>query len=226
MSQGMLGNSDSLRRIVSGPVADLLVKLNGPDGAAYESALNKILRREDVAWKPPLTFVKNEHGHYRLEFEGFDLTGEQEIERLAAAGYNIGDWARSCLTSAKPDGYDAVHRLIAGQRYKVALMPHTVIKRDSDRTTANLRKKASEFGYQQPLAGIVPRICETVSDEEMGQMGFIYIVALHAPITDSGGNPYVLLARRGGRGRWLGASWGRPDDYWDDRGASAFLVAS
>jgi hypothetical protein len=42
----------------------------------------------------------------------------------------------------------------------------------------------------------------------------------------SDGNPNVLNANRDDKGRWLNANWDNPDDYWDDRGASAFLVAT
>jgi hypothetical protein len=220
MSQGMLGNSEALRRIMGGPVCDLLVKLNGPDAPDYEAALNKILRREDVVWGPQ--FERNGHGHIVLTLNCLNLTGEQEIARLLAAGNRVSDYAKSCFLNAKKDGYDAVHRL-EGER-KIVLMPHAVIKRDSDRTTENLRKKGLEFGYQKPFAGIVPRIREAVTDEAMEKMGFWYIVALHDPITVSDGNPDVLYADRRDDGRWVDASWGDPDRRWNAGGASAFLL--
>lgn len=58
----------------------------------------------------------------------------------------------------------------------------------------------------------------------MEEMGFWYIATLHDPITDSDGAPFVLLAGRGGDGRWLGAGFVHPDGRWGDHGAFAFLV--
>jgi hypothetical protein len=187
-------------------------------------ALTKVLRE---ALCPPSQSERNEHGHIMLTIIGLDFTGEQEVERLEAAGFRVNSWAKSCLTSTKKDGYDNNHRLVAGQRYKVALMPTQEIERDSDRTTDALRKRGIErYGYEKPLAGIVPRIRETVSDKQMEEMGFWYIAAPHEPIKDSDGAPIVLYARRIDGGPWLVADWDHPDFHWDGRGAFAFLVSA
>ncbi len=173
---------------------------------------------------PPSAFQRNEHGHIVLEIEGLDLTGEQEVERLEGAGFRVSDYAKPCFTSTKQDGYNAEHRLVAGQKYKVALVPHKEIKRDADRTTDALRKLGEKYGYSKPLAGIIPRIRESVSDKQMEEMGFWYVVALHDTIQDSDGRPLVLYAYRLDGGRWVGANWGKPGVEWDAYGASAFLV--
>ncbi|MBI5004000.1 hypothetical protein HZC00_02825 [Candidatus Kaiserbacteria bacterium] len=46
MPKGMLGNSEVLRRIMSGPFADLAVKLNSEDSDEWEAALGTFLRKE------------------------------------------------------------------------------------------------------------------------------------------------------------------------------------
>lgn len=46
MQTGMLGNNEVLRRIFSGPLCDLAIKLNGEDGEIWEAELKKLLRRE------------------------------------------------------------------------------------------------------------------------------------------------------------------------------------
>ena len=158
MSQGILGNSESLRRIMAGPVCDLIVKLNGPDGKDYETALNKLLRREDFTWSPQLS--RNKHGHVIVTVTGVNLTGAQEIERLKAAGYNLSDYARSLLLSKKKDGYDLKHRLEEGKIYTFALLPGNAIATNTERTTSNLKKLAITFGYEKPLAGSIFRIRE------------------------------------------------------------------
>jgi hypothetical protein len=224
MPQGMLGNSEALRRIIGGPVCDLIVKINGPDGPEYETALNKILRREDVLWHPALE--RNEHGHVIVTVTGLDLTGAQEIERLEAAGCRLSDYAKSCLLSKKKDSYDKNHRLVANQAYKVALMPGKEIP-DADRTTQALRKRGMEkYGYGKPLGGLIPRIRESVSDKQMEDVGIWYIAVLHDPIEDSGGYPRVLSSDRDGGGRWVKAGWDSPDSRWSGDGAFAFPVSA
>ena len=175
--------------------------------------------------KNPFAFERNEHGHVVLSITGLDLTGEQEIERLLAAGFRVSDLAKSCLTSTKADGYDKNHRLVNGQPYRIALMPTREIERDADRTTENLRNRGiKQYGYCKPLGGVVPRVRESVSDKQMEEMGLWYIAAPHDPIKDSDGHPYVLHAYRDDDGLWLRANINHPDGQWYDDGVFAFLV--
>lgn len=162
----------------------------------------------------PVAIEHNQHGHIILDIVGLDLSGAMEVERLTAAGYRISDYAKSCLTSTRSDSYDAKHRLTAGQSYKIALVPGTEIPKNSERMTANLRILGAKYGYEKPLAGIVPRIRESVSDEQLKEWRIWYIAALHEPIKDADGDPFVLSAGRRGVGRWVGAYWGRPGSRW------------
>lgn len=177
--------------------------------------------------KNPFALERNEHGHVIITVTDLDLTGEQEIERLTAAGYRLSDWAKSCLLSRKADGYDRNHRLENGRAYKIALMPGKEIECDAERTTENLRKRGIEkYGYKKSFAGIAPRIREVVSDKQLEEMGIWYVAALHDPIKDSDGYPYVLYAGRSVDGRWLDAYWGDPQYRWSGHGAFAFLVSA
>ncbi len=174
----------------------------------------------------PFIFERNEHGHAIITIAGLDLTGAQEIERLEAAGYRVGNYAKSCFTSTKADGYDKNHRLGAGQPYKIALVPGKEISKDSDRSTVALRKLGEKYGYGKPLGGHIPRIREAVSDKQMEEMGFWYIASLHDPIKASDGSPHVLYAYRYDDGRWVGTCWDGPGARWDDYGAFAFPVSA
>jgi hypothetical protein len=177
--------------------------------------------------KNPFAFERNEHGHVILTVTGLDLNGAQEIERLIAAGYRVSDYAKSCLLSKKKDSYDAMHTLVPNHQYKVALMPGKEIERDSDRTTDNLRKRGMQkYGYGKPLAGLILRIRESVSDKQMEDMGYWYIAGLHDPIKDSDGDPHILNANRRGGGRWLLADFDDPDYQWDGDGLFAFPVSA
>lgn len=198
-----------------------------------EAAINKLggisgwlaLLRDELEVKPkPLVFPKNEHGHYLVEVTGRTLTSTAEIQLLTEQRFCVDDFARQCLISNRPDSYDAKHRLEEGKVYRIAIVLGREIKQNC--TMANLQAYAKQFGYQKPLAGLMPRIRESVTDRQMEQMGISYIVGLHDPIKDSDGNPGILGASRAGDGRWLDAYFGSPDGEWGDRGAFAFVVSS
>lgn len=187
--------------------------------------INKDTFQAYIEGRNPFAFERNEHGHIVIALTGLDLTGAHDIERLESAGFRFSKYAKQCLTSTATDSYDAKHRLVAGQTYNIALMPTKEIERDSDRTTANLRKRGVEhYGYGKPLAGIVPRYREKVSDKQMEEMGFYYIVAPHDTIKDSDGGPSLLYANRSDGGSWVSSGWGGPGNQWYDYGAFAFLV--
>lgn len=175
----------------------------------------------------PFAFERNEHGHVVLTFTGLDLVGAAEIERLEAAGYRVGrPYAESCFLSTRDDSYDLHHRLVAGRIYQVALMPGVEIERDSDRTTEALRRRGMKhYGYGKPVGGLIPRVRENLSDEQMKELGVRYAAALHDPIAGSGGDPGVLGAGRGGGGRWVDACWDGPGRQWRGGGVFVFPVS-
>jgi hypothetical protein len=187
-------------------------------------ALTKVLRE---ALCPPSSFARNKHGHNVLTIDGLDLTGEQVIEWLIDAGFCVSDRVKSCLLSTKKDGYDNNHRLIAGKRYPVALMPTREIERHIERTLDTMRKRGMKrYGYENLPAGIVPRICTSVSDEQMKGMGFSFITTLHNPIRDSDGLPHMFLAHRYGNVYQFRATSIRSKDCLSALGAIAFLDPS
>lgn len=203
---------------LAGLQVDLLQKLR--DGSTNLDELDMFLQR-----KNPFEFERNEHGHVVFTVTGLDLTGAQEIGRLKDAGFRFGKYVKQCLTSTRTDSYDKNHRLIAGQQYKVAFMPTKEIEVDSHRTTANLRERGMEkYGYSKPLAGIVPRYREKISDKQMKEMGFQYIATPHDTINNADGDPGVLCADRRVDGSWVYAHWGKPDGQWSGLGAFAFPV--
>ncbi len=222
MSTGMLGRLPL--SVLRGLKDDLDNLLAGTDGESVLAEFKKFVKRQPC-WGPAL-FERNEHGHIIVTVRGLDLTGAQEIERLEAAGYILSDYAKSCLLSNKKDSYDKNHRLIAGQSYKLALMPGKEIERDTDRTTQSLRKRGmKKYGYGKPLGGHISRLRELVSDKQMEEMGEAwYIAGLHDPIEDSDGAPDVLTVRRRDGGQRLHASWDEPSTQWRDDGLFAFPV--
>lgn len=140
---------------------------------------------------------RNRHGHIVLSVIGLNLTGRQELERLTAAGFlAVDETTKSCLLSTtENDGYDQKHHLVDGLVYKVALMPTRDIKRDADRSTIALCQRGIEkYQYEKPLAGIVPRIFETIKPKRVGVR---IIVAPHDYIGDSNGGSYMLCVLQG-----------------------------
>lgn len=206
-------------------------RLAGLSADLFHKLQKGILTLDELALfnqrKNPFALERNEHGHVVLTFTGLDLTGAGEIEHLESANYRVGGIAKSCFLSTKEDSYDKNHRLVAGRIYKVALMPGKEIEHEQDRTTANLRKRGTKhYGYGKPLAGLIPRVREVLSDKQMEELGIWYAAALHDSITDSGGDSLVLFTHRLGVGQWVGAGWDGPGLRWYDYGAFVFPVSA
>ncbi|MDP3794037.1 MAG: hypothetical protein Q8R07_04800, partial [Candidatus Uhrbacteria bacterium] len=96
---------------------------------------------------------------------------------------------------------------------------------DNDRITKKIRAEADKRKLSKPNAELACLIREKFTDKEIEAMGLWYIVAMHEPINDSGGDPHLLSADRVDDGRWLGACYGRPDDRWDRGDGFAFAVS-
>ena len=221
LTRALVGVPDSRFGIVTG----IANRLNSGRSEGWDTRFGAAQRKGLSSSVPATTFERNEHGHVIITITGLDLTGADEIKRLEDAGYCVGDCAKSCFKSTETNDYDRNHRLVAGKVHKIALVPGKEIARDSDRTTAALRKLGKKYGYGKPLAGHIPRICESVSYEQMEDMNIRYIASLHEPIKDSCGNPRVLNARRLDGGRWVNAHWDNPYNIWFDFGAFAFPVS-
>jgi hypothetical protein len=217
-----MGRINELKDFSRGQLDAALMKIGQDAGMGTAEGIEAWLRG-DLAIKPkPLPFFKNEHGHYVFTITGLNLTGKQEVTRMKEGGFLLRDPACQILMSTNSDSYDANHRLEDGKEYHLVLILNREIEKN--RTTTNIQKYARSFGYEVPLAGIMPRLRETVLDKQMEQMDIYYIAGLHKPIQDTNGDPYVLSAGRGDDSRWLSTGQGSPDSQFNCIGASAFLV--
>ena len=189
---------------------------------ANVAEINKDKFREVCGLTQPIG--KNQHGHYIITVTGLNLTGAEEETRRKSMGGEVSVYAHQVLTSTGPNSYDAKHRLEAGKQYQIAIVPGNLVSKN--RTTRNLQAYGASFGYQNVLAGHMPRIRETVSNKQMEKQmdGIWYIAGLHDTIEDSGGGPRVLCSDRFDGVSELDASWDDPGDEWSDGGAFAFLV--
>lgn len=162
---------------------------------------------------------QNHHGHYTIQIIGRSLTGKQESQLLGQK-FRLEPSAVHLLHN--PD-YDAKHRLKEGKRYLIALVPFQ--KTADFNTVESIQEYGCHFGYRVPRAGIMPRILETVSDEQMVRIGIRYMASLHDPIQDTDGTFNVLQVQRYyGGSRCLDAYWTHPDFGLHENGAFPFLM--
>lgn len=144
-------------------------------------------------------------------------TGSQWIERLEKKGSRIGDYAKGVLRS--PD-FKPTNSVTT----KIAVLKGMLFD-DNDRITKKIRVEAYRRKFTKPNAEVACLIREMFTDEEIDAMGLWWIVTMHEPIKDSGGDPRLLGVVRHGGGHWLVACYGGPGLGWDcDRGF-AFVVS-
>ncbi len=95
---------------------------------------------------------------------------------------------------------------------------------DSDRTTQNIRAEAGNRQLSKPNAEVACLIREQFSNKELEAMGLYWIVVMHEPINDSGGDLRLLASRRSDGGQWLDACYGKPGDgFYRERGFAFVL---
>jgi len=164
----------------------------------------------------PVPWTVDDEGniHFTLTSNGF--TREQWEQHLERRGWRIGDWARNVLRRASEAPTNGV-------TYNIVVRPGKKIG-DSDRITKKIRAVADKKGWVKPHWELACMIRDTFTDEQLEQMGLLYIVTMHEPIKDSVGDPNLLFSLRSGDGRWLTADYDRPDDDWFDYGGFAFVV--
>jgi len=204
------------------------------DGKRDPDAISQMLQEVLEGTQGQFKLERNEYGHVVLFITGRDLTGAEEIARLEAAGFYVDDNAKSCFLSTGEDSYDESQRLLDSSLFeniptrvhRVALMPGGEIECDSGRTTEALLHRGMEnYGYSRPLAGLIPRIRESLSNRAMEELGIWYAAALHKPIPSLNGK-CVLRAHRSndsGKGQWVDTFYADPHDHWDDKGSFVFL---
>jgi len=143
------------------------------------------------------------------------VTGEEWITRLESKGFRAGDYVKNVLRSK---GFKPT----AGITYEVAVLKGELFS-DSERITKNIRKDAKNRKFTTPNAEVACLIREKFSDKELEAVGLYWIVVMHEPIKDSGGDPRLLGASRRGDGSWLGAYCGSPGDKWSRSDGFAFV---
>jgi len=169
------------------------------------------------------SFVPNRYGHAIFKINGSGLTGAEEINLFFSEGYFLNSHAVEIFKSSGSNGYNARHRLIAGQEYGIVLMPGDVIVEKSERTTENLRNVGMRhYGYGEPFAGMIPPIRRKISNEQMKEMNIWAITVLHCSIADHLGDSFMLRISRGGSGQFVVGYYDTLGNLWSGDDMFAF----
>ena len=197
-------------RLTAGQLNAIVKKLGGHDMALR-------FLRDELSVSEPTRSWREEDGVIYFSVTSDGTTGEDWITRLESKGFRVGDYAKQVLRSPSfvPTN---------GLTTEVAVLKGMLFK-DNDRVTSKIRAEVVKRKLSNPNAELACLIREKFRDEEIEAMGLWYIVAMHEPVNDSDGGPRLLCARRGNDGRWLHASYGRPDYGWGRGYGFAFAVS-
>ena len=179
-------------------------------------AVRLINSGEYVVSKPACRFRERD-GVIYFTVTSDGTTGEEWIKRLEKKGFRVGDYAKSILCS---EDFKPTNGVIT----EIAVLKGMLFN-DSDRVTKKIRAEADSRQLTKPNAEVACLIREMFTDKEIEAMGLVYILTMHEPIKDSGGDLGLLGVCRGGDGRWLGACCGSPGFRWFLVGGFAFVVS-
>lgn len=144
-------------------------------------------------------------------------TGEDFIRDLKQADYRVGDWAADVMRR------QPAFVTTAGVTYRLGVIKGEEFS-DSERTTKNIRAEAARRGWFTPPAEVAPLLRESVSDEDIEHMELTWLVVMHEPIIDSGGDANLLNLYRLDDGRWLNTVYVQPVDRWNREDGFVFLL--
>jgi hypothetical protein len=193
-----------------GTIEAVFNKLGGIEGA------EKLLRGELTVSELARRW-REQDGVIYFSVTSDGTTGPEWIERLGKKGFRISDYAKSVLRS--PD-----FKPTKGVTTEIAVLKGMLFE-DNDRITKKIRAEADKRKLNKPNAEVACLIRENFSDEEIEAMGLWYIVAMHDPIKDSDGDPYLLDAYRVDDGRWLDTFYDFPGLRWSRPYGFAFAVS-
>ncbi len=195
-----------------GTMEAVVNKLGGLPG------VDRFLRGEvELVERVPMWAEQDGVISFDLVSEG--IHGPDWITLLESENYNVGDYAKSVLRSPKfvptPAGTKLRVNVVKGELFA-----------DSERITHKIRDDAQGRKLKTPPPDVACMIRRKFTDKQLEEMGLWAIIAMHDPIEDSGGDLYLLGARRGGNGPWLGTYFGEPGRQWNRGGGFAFLQVS
>ena len=145
-------------------------------------------------------------------------TGEGWIHCLESKGFSVmSNDAKQMLCSPN-------FRPTSGVTIKVAILRGTFFK-DEDRITRNIRAEADRRKLSKPNAELACLIRKNFTNEEIEAMGLWGIVAMHEPICNFRGDPYLLRVNRCEEDGDLDRVGGESARSWGNDRGFAFVVA-
>ncbi len=196
--------------LTAGQLNAIVKKLGGHDMALR-------FLRDELSVSSPARSWREEDGVIYFSVTSDGTIGEDWIKRLEDNGFRVADYAMQVLRS--PD-----FKPTNGVTTEVAVIKGMLFE-DNNRITKKIRAEADKRKLGKPNAELDCLIREKFTDKEIEAMGLIWIVVMHEPINDSDGDPNLLIADRSGDGRWLGACYDGPGDWWDRVHGFAFAVS-
>jgi len=196
--------------LTAGQLNAIVKKLGGHDMALR-------FLRDELSVSEPTRLWCEEGGVIYFSVTSDGTTGEDWITRLESKGFRVGDHAKQVLRS--PD-----FKPTSGVTTEVAVLRGMLFE-ENDRITRKIRAEADKRKLEKPNAELACLIREKFTDKEIEAMGLWWIVAMHEPIEDFDGDPYLLSVLRDGGGRWLSACSVRPLLRWDRDRGFAFAVS-
>lgn len=196
--------------LTAGQLNAIVKKLGGHDMALR-------FLRDELSVSEPTRSWREEDGVIYFSVTSDGTTGEDWITRLESKGFRVGDYAKQVLRSSdfKPT---------SGVTTEVAVLKDMLFE-DQSRITSRIRAEGAFRKLSKPNAELACLIRLKFTDKEIEQMGLWYIVAMHEPINDPAGSPFLLNANRDDFGGWLGVYYDWPDGGWDRGGGFAFAVS-
>jgi len=149
--------------------------------------------------------------------------GHQFIEVMEFNRFDLGKWAKNCMTVGRDAQGNLVVTSDSGQVYKPVVIKGEEFE-DDERITSNIRKVVAGMKCLTPPWWLAPLLREAMSDEEIEALGLDWLIVMHEPITDSDGRLSLLGLSRYDAGRELFAYYGYPTPRWFRRRGFVFLA--
>ena len=203
--------------VLPGKLNALVKNLMRQTGETDPNEAVRLVNSGEWVISKPTRSWREEDGVIYFSVTSDGTTGEDWIKRLEGNGFRVGDCAKQVLRS--PD-----FKPTNGVTTKVAVLKGMLFE-DNDRITKKIRAEADKRKLSKPNAELACLIREKFTDKEIEAMELVWIVAMHEPINDSGGDPFLLSAHRNGDGRWLRAYRDGPDGRWFRGRGFAFAVS-
>jgi len=179
---------------VRGPLTDLLSKLEGKGGEVWLQGLKKFLRKENP-WEKPETFRTIEIGTYE------DV--ESLRKDLEESGAQIGTWARDILNKTELSQ--------SKQSLDLVVLSVKELGFPEGAQYQDICKAAESRGLDRCPAEVGAQLRRQYQDQPEGE----WLIVAMEPIRDSDGDPDLFVVERDGGARWLSASDGSPDSFWN-----------